>query len=81
MSSGLRLGGTKIVFGTVYGRVISPSVRVATALSAREKLFPPKLELTLTGKQPAAVVRPVSQLGRHYCPGVSKPVLADGGSS
>ncbi|CAN0377460.1 unnamed protein product [Ascophyllum nodosum] len=44
-------------------------------------MFPPKFEPTPTSKQPSAVVRPVSPFGGHCCSGVSKPVLADGGSS
>ena len=46
--------------------------------SSREKMFPPKFELTPTSKQPSTVVRPISQFGRHCCPGVSKPVPAGG---
>ena len=65
----------------VDGVVISLSARVPTVISARKKVFPPKFEPTPMGKQPTAVVRPVSHFGGHCCLGVSKPVPADGYSS
>ena len=60
-----------MVFDTAGGLVIS----------VRERVFPPLFEPTPAGKQPSAVVRPVSPFGGHCCPGVSKPVPADGDSS
>ena len=69
------------MFDAVDGVVISLSARLPTAVSASGKVFPSKFEPMPTGKQPVAVVHPVSQFGRHCCPGVSKPVPADGGSS
>ena len=50
-------------------------------ISVRERVFPLKFEPTPAGKQPSVVVRPVSPFGGHCCPGVSKPVPADGHSS
>ena len=41
--------------------VISLSAHLPTAISAREKVFTPEFEPMPTGKQPAAVDRPVSQ--------------------
>ena len=45
------------------------------------KVFPPKFEPTPTSKQPSAVARPVSPFRGHCCPGISRPVPADGDSS
>ena len=49
--------------------------------SSGGKMSPPKIELTPTSKQPSTVVRPISQFGRHCCPGFSNPVPADDDSS
>ena len=57
------------------------SVCISISSSSRGKTFPPKFELTPARKQPSTVVRHISQFGRHCCPGVSKPVPADGDSS
>ena len=51
------------------------------AISAGKKVFPPKFEPTPTSKQSSAVGCPVSPFGGHCCPGISRPVPADGGSS
>ena len=59
------------------------SARVST-LSVGEGILPPWFESTAAVKKPAAVVRPVSHVpsfGGHCCPGVSRPVPADGDSS
>ena len=50
-------------------------------ISVTKRVFPTKFEPTPAGKQPLAVVRPASPFGRHCCPGISKPVPADGNSS
>ena len=60
LSLGLRLVYRKTVFNAVDGVVISLSARLPSAISVREKVFPPKFEPTPTDKQPTAVVRPVS---------------------
>ena len=65
------------MFGAVGAVVILLSGRVPTTVLA----FPPEFEPTPTSKQPSAVVRPVSPFEGHYCPGVSRPVPADGDSS
>ena len=59
-------------------------VRVSTLSVIVKKKFPPGFESTAVVKKQAAVVRPVSHVpsfGGHYCPGVSRPVPADGDSS
>ena len=60
--------------------VIVPTARVSTR-SVGEEMSLPFVEPTPAVKKPLAVVRPVSQIGRHCCLGVSKPVPADGNSS
>ena len=49
------------MFDAADGVVISPSARLPTAISAREKVFLSKLEPMPAGKQLVAVVRPLSQ--------------------
>ena len=44
-------------------------------------MFSPKSELPSTSGQPSTVVHSISQFERHCCPGASKPVPADDGSS
>ena len=58
------------MFGVVDAVVIPLSACVSTH-SVEENVFPLKIKPTPTSKQPSAVV----------CLGVSRPVLADGGSS
>ena len=56
------------------------SARVST-LSVGEGTLPPGLESTPAVKKPLAVVRPCSHIpsfGGHSCPGVLRPVPADG---
>ena len=58
--------------------------RVSPLSVVVEKKFPPWFESTPTVKKPKAVVRPwshVPSFGGHCCPGVSRPVPADGDSS
>ena len=69
------------MFDAADAVVVLLSGRVPTAISAGKKTFPPEFEPTPTSKQPSAVVYPVSPLGGHCCPGVSRPVPADGDSS
>ena len=58
--------------------------RVSPLSVVVEKKFLPWFESTPTVKKPKAVVRPwshVPSFGGHCCPGVSRPVPADGDSS
>ena len=60
------------------------TVAVLFSRSVGDEIFPPWLEPTSAVKMPEAVVRPwshVPSFGGHCCPGVSRPVPADGGSS
>ena len=64
--------------------VLFSLARVSTLSVVVEKTSPPWFESTPAAKMPEAVVRPVSHIpsfGGHCCPGVSRPVPADGDSS
>ena len=63
--------------------VVVLTARVSTRSVVGEVCFP-RFGPTPAVKKPSAVVRPVSHVpsfGGHCCPGVSKPVPVDGGSS
>ena len=63
---------------------MSANVFVSSARSVGEEILPPWFEPTPAIKMPEAVVRSwshVPSFGGHYCPGVSRPVPADGDSS
>ena len=63
---------------------MSAVILVLLTRSVGDEIFPPWHEPTPAVKMPEAVVRPVSHIpsfGGHCCPGVSRPVPADGDSS
>ena len=70
---GLRLICKKTIFHEADGIEVWLLVRVPITSSVREKVVPPKFELTPASKQPSTLVRPLSQFGGHCCPGISNP--------
>ena len=63
---------------------MSAVIPVLLTRSVGDEIFPPWHEPTPAVKMPETVVRPVSHIpsfGGHCCPGVSRPVPADGDSS
>ena len=71
-----------MVFDELAGVVAEPT-RVPTRSSV-EEMSRPWFDPMPTSKWPSAMVRSVSHIpsfGGHCCPGVSRPVPADGGSS
>ena len=79
--SGLRLVFLQTILDKAKNVGVWLSVCIPIPSYSREKVLPPKFELTPTSKQSSTVVRPISQFGRHCCPGVSKHVPVDGDSS
>ena len=64
--------------------VVVLTARVSTCSVVGEEISHPWFEPRPAVKKPSAVVRPVSHVpsfGGHCCPGVSRPVPADGVSS
>ena len=62
---------------------MSAVILVLLARSVGDENFPPWLDSTSAVKMPEAVARPASYIslfGGHCCPGVSRPVPADGDS-
>ena len=62
---------------------MSAVILVLVDRSVGDEIFPPWLEPTPAVKMPEAVVRPwshIASFGGHSCPGVSRPVPADGDS-
>ena len=61
--------------------VVVLTTRVSTYSVVGEEMSLPWFEPTPAVKKTSAVVRPVSHVpsfGGHYCPGISRPVPADG---